>query len=270
MKKLFYLIIINLLLIACSNSQPQYNDPIPAHDSLKIVSSVLNETRHINIWTPDSYKTGTDSLPVLYMLDGGLKEDFAHVANTLEKLINNKSIPAMILVGIENTQRRRDLTGPSEVKEDEKVAPLTDGSTPFRKFIKEELFAKINQTYRTTNKKAIIGESVAGLFVIETLLLDSDMFNAYIAFDPSVWWNNHYLVRTSKEHLKKLPNQPVKLWFAGSDATDISQYTRQLAKDFETDAPANLKWKYADEPKEQHNTIFRATKEKALIWTFGE
>lgn len=256
--------------MSCSSSQPQYNDPVPAHDSLKIASAVLNETRHINIWTPAPYKTGADSLPVLYMLDGGLKEDFAHVANTLEKLINNKSIPPMILVGIENTQRRRDLTGPSEVKEDEKVAPLSDGSTPFRKFLKEELFPKINQSYRTTGQKAIIGESVAGLFVMETLLLDGEMFNAYIAFDPSVWWNNHYLVRTSTEYLKKLPAQPIKLWFAGSDATDISQYTQQLAKDFTSNAPATLTWKYSDEPKEQHNTIFRATKEKALIWTFGE
>ncbi|MEM7561320.1 MAG: alpha/beta hydrolase, partial [Planctomycetota bacterium] len=67
-------------------------------------------------------------LPVLYMPDGGIKEDFPHIANTLAKLIAENTIPPMILVGIENTERRRDLTGPSEVAAEETIAPLTDGA----------------------------------------------------------------------------------------------------------------------------------------------
>ena len=37
------------------------------------------------------------------------------------------------------------------------------------------------------------------------LSFDTKMFDNYIAFDPSLWWNNHYLVRTAKEHLAKFP-----------------------------------------------------------------
>jgi predicted alpha/beta superfamily hydrolase len=74
----------------------------------------------------------------------------------------------MILVGIENTQRRRDLTGPTENEEDKKIAPVIGGSEKFRAFINNELFAEINKRYRTGNEKGIIGESLAGLFVIET------------------------------------------------------------------------------------------------------
>lgn len=74
-------------------------DPVPAHDSLRVQSKVLGEERLINIWLPSQYKQSTDSLPVMYMADGGVKEDFPHIANTLEKLINENKMTPIILVG---------------------------------------------------------------------------------------------------------------------------------------------------------------------------
>ena len=44
-----------------------------------------------------------------------------------------------ILVGIENTQRRRDLTGSTTNAEDRKIAPRVGGSAAFRQFICEKL-----------------------------------------------------------------------------------------------------------------------------------
>jgi len=46
--------------------------------------------------------------------------------------------------------------------------------------------------------------------------------------------------------------------------------TNELATILKTEHPTNLQWTYADEPKEQHHTIFRATKEKAIVWTLGK
>lgn len=105
---------------------------------------------------------------------------------------------------------------------------------------------------------------------METFFLTPEMFDNYIAFDPSLWWNNHYLVRTAKEHLTKFPTTNKRLWFASSNATDIVPYTKELAGILKTESLANLKWNYSDEPKEKHTTIFRATKEKALIWTLNK
>ncbi|VAW25936.1 Putative esterase [hydrothermal vent metagenome] len=204
------------------------------------------------------------------MPDGGIKEDFPHIANTIAELIENNNIPPIILVGIENTKRGRDLTGFSEVKEDEKYCPLTDGANNFRNFITKELFTEIGIKYRVTNKKGILGESLAGLFVMETFMIKPESFDFYIAFDPSLWWNNHYLVRNAKSLLNKFPDKKIKLWFAGSSAEDISQYTNEFVKILENNTPNKLKWKYSDEPNEKHNTIFRATKEKALKWMLNE
>lgn len=267
MYKSLSLLILTLLL--SGGVKAQLKDSLD-YDSLTIVSTLVNETRKICVWTPPNYDSSTDSLPVLYMPDGGINEDFPHIAKTLAKLIKNKSIPPFILVGIENTERGRDLTGFSEEKKDGKYCPMTDGAKNFRAFITQELMPEINRRYRITDRKGIIGESLAGLFVMETFLIKPQTFDFYIAMDPSLWWNDHHLVRNSKAIFKQFPNNEVKLWFAGSSAKDISKHTKKLSKSFAKNAPDNIIVKYSNEPEEHHHTILKATKEKAIIWTINK
>lgn len=269
MKTIPFYLLLFFTLTSYQNA-PQNQDPIPKYETFKVVSKAVNETRTINVWTPEEYTKGTDSLTVLYMLDGGTKEDFPHVANTLAELIKAKKIRPIILVGIENTERRRDLTGPTEVAKDKEIAPVVGGSEKFRAFVSDELFAEINKRYRTTAEKGIMGESIAGLFVVETFLLHPEMFDFYVAFDPSLWWNSQHLVKTAKERLSKFPTEEKRFWFAGSNAEDIYVSTRALSKTLESESNKNLKWYYSDEPEEQHNTIFRATKVKALEWSLNK
>lgn len=203
------------------------------------------------------------------MPDGAVGEDFPHIANTISELIEAGSIAPVILVGIPNTQRRRDLTGFTENEEDKKIAPEIGGSEKFRTFIADELFPEINRRYRTTAEKGIIGESLAGLFIVETLLKKPEMFDFYIAMDPSLWWNNYFLTKKVEDFYPNFTGKKVRFWFAGSKAKDIKISTNQLAQKLKTNAPENLTWHFSNEPKEKHNTIFRATKEKALIWAMG-
>lgn len=253
------------LCSGCLNSTAP-PDPIPAHKSFDLVSKVLDEKRVITAWLPPGYADSEDAFPVLYMLDGGVKEDFPHIANTVADLIDRGEIAPLILVGIENTERRRDLTGPSSVASDGEIAPLDDGAAKFRQFLHDELFVEVSKRFRINDQRAIVGESVAGLFIVETLLLNPDMFNIYVAMDPSLHWNDHHLVRTVSDRLKELPDTKIKFWFAGSDAVDIYVHTDALSKVLEQQAPTNLDWKYSPQPKEQHNTIFRATKDAAFKW----
>lgn len=264
----FHFIIYFFLIISCKSPQ-KISDPIPEHDTLKITSKLLQEERVINIWLPQEYKNSGDSLIVLYMPDGGIKEDFPHIANTLKELFEKQEIPPIMLVGIENTVRRRDLTSITESEKDKELVPNFGGSTHFRKFIQEELMPQINQKYNTLKKTGIIGESLAGYFVMESFLTQPESFDFYIAFDPSLWWNDQYLVNNASTILPENFESPKTLWFAGSKAEDISPYVKNLAKTLENKNITSLKWHFSDEPQEEHHTIFRATKEKALIWTLN-
>ncbi|WP_437919943.1 alpha/beta hydrolase [Sphingobacterium sp. LRF_L2] len=267
MKSLIYSIIAGIFSFTiCSNTSGS-TDSIPEHETFAIQSEQLSEKRIINVWTPLDYKNNSDSLPVMYMADGGIEEDFSHVASTLAKLVEERKIKPLILVGIENTQRRRDLTGFTNVQEDKEIAPVVGASEKFRTFISQELFPEITKRYRTTDERSIIGESLSGLFVMETLFLKPEMFDNYIAFDPSLWWNNQYLINTAKEHLANLPTNEKRVWFAASNTAGIYSSAKQLADIFQSQNLPNLIWNFSNEPTETHSTIFKSTKEKALVWT---
>lgn len=124
----------------------------------------------------------------------------------------------------------------------------------------------IRNKYRVRSEEGIIGESLAGHFITETLFLQADMFDYYIAMDPSLWWNDKYLVRNANVYLTKLPKEAKKFWFAGSSAEDINVATKQLDSILSNAKIESLSWKYVDAPQELHHTVFRATKEQALLW----
>ncbi|MBW8772366.1 MAG: alpha/beta hydrolase, partial [Gemmatimonadetes bacterium] len=173
--------------------QAQVVDSIPVHSTFTLTSTVLAEPRPVNVHTPTGYDARR-RYPVLYMPDGGLDEDFPHVVNTIDSLIALGRIPPMIVVGIPNTQRRRDLTGPTRIKSDSAIAPHVGGSAAFRRFIRTELMPEVRRRYRTTDETAVVGESLAGLFIVETYLREPTLFRRYIALSPSLWWNDNALV----------------------------------------------------------------------------
>ncbi|MFO0944200.1 MAG: alpha/beta hydrolase-fold protein [Pirellulales bacterium] len=200
------------------------------HDELKLDSKILGETRVINVYLPPKYMDGNERFPVLYMPDGGVKEDFPHIRDTIHELIADGSISPVILVGIENTIRHRDLTGPTDVVTDIEKTKQRGGSKDFRSFIRDELIPMIEKQYRCNSERAIVGESLAGLFVVETCLLEPTLFDRYIAMDPSLWWNDHQLV--ARESLYQLAenSKPIHLWFAASKVTDILPHAQELSE----------------------------------------
>ena len=263
-KPVVTILVWTLAIAGCSKPAPR--DTVPPHETFTLPSQAVGEDRVINVWTPPGYADGESVYPVVYMPDGGVAEDFPHIANTLAALVDAGDIAPVVLVGIENTERRRDLTGPSSVPEDAEIAPVTDGAARFRAFIADELFPEIGRRYRVDDRRAIVGESAAGLFIVETLFLAPEMFDVYLAMDPAIYWNDHDLVKQAPARLRAFPSRPVALWFAASDAADIYPDTEKLADILEQRAPASLTWTYEPRPREHHNTIFRATKESAFRW----
>ena len=60
MKNMKYIVLIFIFIIGCVN-KPQNQDPIPNHESFKIESEQVGETRTINVWTPPEYKESTET-----------------------------------------------------------------------------------------------------------------------------------------------------------------------------------------------------------------
>jgi predicted alpha/beta superfamily hydrolase len=257
------LVLLCLARALGAQAAPAPSDPIPPHDTLTIVSRAIGEARRINVHVPSGYASSTARFPVLYMPDGGLDEDFPHVVNTVDSLIALGRIRPVIVVGIPNTERRRDLTGPTRVHSDSAIAPHVGGSGTFRRFIRDELMPLVRQRYRTTGERAIVGESLAGLFIVETFLREPSTFDHYVAFDPSVWWNNGALVDSASARIATLDGKTRTLFMAASaDMTDVAARLATLLRDARR---PGLTFEYAPRTDLTHATIFRALAPHALV-----
>jgi predicted alpha/beta superfamily hydrolase len=114
----------------------------------------------------------------------------------------------------------------------------------------------VRERYRVTGETAIVGESLAGLFVVETFFLEPDLFDTYIAFDPSLWWNNEALVARAEARLRSLPAQGKRLYFASSDEKGIVDPAQRLAAVLRKVTIPGLTWHYEPMPQETHATIY--------------
>ncbi|HYR10888.1 MAG TPA: alpha/beta hydrolase-fold protein [Longimicrobium sp.] len=248
-------------------------EQVPPHETFTIESTALGETRRINVYTPPGYTQWGAEYPVLYMPDGGVQEDFPHVAATVDAGIRASEMRRMIVVGIENTERRRDMTGPTEVAEDRAIAPRVGGSAAFRRFIADELMPEVRRRYRVTGETAIIGESLAGLFIVETFFLQPGLFHTYIALSPSLWWNNEALVRGSDARLKDAwwdgLSAPRVLYLSSADEDNIAPAAARLAEVLRANEVFLLQWQYQPRPELTHATIYRAEAPRVLRELFS-
>jgi hypothetical protein len=228
--------------------------PIEFGETFRIESRILGETRTINAFVPTVYGDSIASpLPVLYMPDGGMREDFLHIAGLLQISVSNGTMRPFILVGIENTARRRDLTGPTSNPEDSTIAPVVGQSAAFRAFISDELMPVVKSRFAVTDEAAIVGESLAGLFVVETCFADRDLFQTCIAVDPSLWWNDGGLVRATRDRSVPAPRM---LYLATSDEAGIAELARELADIIGSRASPGSAVVYEPMPDESHGSIY--------------
>ena len=232
---------------------------MPAHASFNIDSTVLHEARHINVYTPPTYATAKDArYPVLYMPDGGLQEDFPHVAADVDAAIRAGAMRPMIVVGIENTERRRDMTGPTTLASDREIAPRVGGSAAFRAFMADELMPEVQRRYRTDGHRAIVGESLAALFVVETFFAQPKLFDTCIALSPSLWWNDMALARGAAARLQAQPSLASTLYVASTGDDGLDESGGGLLRDaLRKHAPRGLRWYYQPWPELKHATIYR-------------
>lgn len=188
-----------LILAILTSTRPTHaQKPIALGTSVEIPSTVLTEMRSLNIYLPPGYsENDTMRYQVIYLLDGGIDEDFIHTVGLVQ--FNTMpwvhAIPQSIIVGIANTDRKRDMTSPTAITADKDKFPTTGGSAKFMAFLEKELKPYIEQHYRTSGQDMLIGQSLAGLLATEILLKHPDWFDNYLIISPSLWWNDGSLLK---------------------------------------------------------------------------
>lgn len=245
-----------------------------------ISSKILNEKRKIWIHLPKSAQnTGfaKQKYPVVYLLDA--EGHFSSVVGIIEELseVNgNTNCPEMIVVGITNTNRNRDLT-PTYSEVDlpfvpKELSEQSGGGEKFVEFLEKELMPYIDSKYPTAPYKTLIGHSFGGLTTINILTNHTHLFNSYVAIDPSMWWGHQkFLAETTKKLAgKKLSN--VSLFMGAANTMDDSMNLVKVRKDtnvftrhirsildlndfFDKNQSSNLKYGYKYYQDDSHGSV---------------
>lgn len=203
----FFILLIPKGLVA--QTDPVFK-PISA-DIIKLSSKVLGEDRKIYVYVPPADTSLPNKrYPVLYVLDGD--NHFSLLAEYCRYLSRRdvNVVPEMIIVGIPNTNRTRDLTPTNSIidyegKPDTSSNPRyksSGGGNNFLQFIGTELIPYVDAHYKTQPFRIFAGHSFGGITTINCLLTQPDMFGAYIAISPSFWWDKGYLLKLADEKLK--------------------------------------------------------------------
>ncbi|WP_373550246.1 alpha/beta hydrolase [Haliscomenobacter sp.] len=267
-----YLLVILFSLFVLSKAIAQKAAFMLGHvDTL--YSKILSEKRVLNIYLPSGYSPDSAyTYPVIYLLDGGADEDFIHIAGLLQfaSFPWVEHLSPSILVGIANTDRKRDFTYPAapgfkfpaELATYQSAYHNAGGSAHFIDFVEKELQPYIDQQYKTNAEKTLIGQSLAGLMAAEFLLKKPQLFNKYIIMSPSLWWDNESLLKLPLNQ----PNPGTKVYIAvGKEGRRMENDARDLAKLLQKSQKLpNLLFEFL--PEENHGTILHPAVGRAFKW----
>jgi predicted alpha/beta superfamily hydrolase len=225
--KFFFCCIAFLAISFCAHAQD--NSPFTTGFEETIPSKILGQQRKVWIHIPAS--NGGNKVkdrghyPVIYLLDGS--ENFNTVVSITEHMAESSLCPPMIVVGIVHSNRLTELTTGT----DKELPGVVGNGEKFMAYVEKELIPYIDATYPTTTYKTLIGHSLGGLTVMNTLLHKPALFNSYVSLEASLWWDNQKPVKEAKTILPAQNYKGKTLFIAIANRMEKGVDTLSVQKD---------------------------------------
>ncbi len=228
-----------------------------APERIVIKSQVLGEERTVLVRLPAGYARGSERFPVLYMTDGDAH--MQHTSATVSFLARHNRMPEMIVVGVTNTDRTRDLT-PTRVERlpgNPNVRfPTSGGADKFLKFFEAELIPLVESKYRTQPFRALAGHSFGGLFAVHAMVTKPELFNSYIAVSPALHWDNAVMIGRAKEFFRSRREYGRTLFTSlGNEPGDIGDAYGLFREVLEKQQTEGFVWEAARYEDEDHGSV---------------
>jgi predicted alpha/beta superfamily hydrolase len=213
-------------------------------------SAVLGEGRTLLVHLPDDYHDSIKRYPVLYALDAEGTSRFTQSVAAISYYSGTRRMPKMIVVGIVNTDRTRDLT-PLKIEQ----RASSGGGDAFLEFIVLELIPHVEGTYRCAPYRILFGGSSAGMFTLYTLFSRPESFSAYIASRSALssvsdyTWDSDVILRRARELLAERPSLKKFLYmdYGGhEDSLHDPAPIHNLTALFVEHAPDDFRWETSE------------------------
>ncbi len=263
-----------LLTLQAGAALAAEGEPIELGRRYTLRSKVLGEDRGLLVSLPASYaQSGSARYPVLYVLDG--EAQFAHATATAAFLADAGRAPELIVVGVTNTDRTRDLTppfaptattNPPDKTLLSKQFPTAGGADRFLEFLVTELQPHIEAKYRTQPYRILFGHSFGALFAVHAALTRPESFHAYLGASPSLWWNDRAAL---KAQLQGTPDRErVLVVSMGSEGPWMQAPFDELGRALRKKKPQGFRTRLLPLKDDDHGSTPLATLHEGLRTTF--
>jgi len=203
-------------------------------------SHVLDEDRLLFIHLPRDYEQTRLSYPVMYLLYVDTYNYFADAASISERLGSTGEIPPVIIVGVANTNRYRDLL-PVKTR----GRSDSGGADYYLRFIEEELIPHIDKNYRTKNFRILAGPQAAAVFSLYSLIAKPGLFNAFLSENPFMNPENAAFLFPRAEAFFKKTKSLKNFIYINCEKNERSQdleYVKNFSKLLESYAPEDFRF----------------------------
>lgn len=249
MKKFIFPLFIQLFVfVSPSITTAQQLVASVAHYRHTISSKVLGEDRTILVRVPPGYEETTQRFPVVLMLDAHAPQN-GMMASIIESQAFAGTMPEMILVGIQNTNRTRDLTPTKTERAD------SGGGDKFLDFVEQEVLPLVDKNYRTEPYRIFAGHSLGGLTVVYTMLSRPHLFGGYIAASPVLHWDNNYVIKKSVALFKTQKEFKKSLFISLGDEPEYLNGFNSYKDLLKKNAPDGLSYEFQHWTDEDHGSI---------------
>lgn len=253
-------------------------------------SEMFRNTRTIRVLVPPGYDDPANAerrYPVLYLLDGQNVFDAClsdvsrrewEADETVHRLINEGTIPPMIVVGIDHAGRQRGheyLPFRDHVYSPDMPEPAGDR---FPRFVAREVMPLVNGAYRTHTGRdhtAIGGSSYGGVAALYAILARPNDFGRALIESPSLHVGMGELVRLT-DPLAAFPAR-VFIAFGGRESSNpamsdrLIAFVRQVEANFRAAGYDDGTLRVVIEPEGRHSEPDWARRlPGALTFLFGE
>ena len=167
-------------------------------------SSTLHTPRVIFVSLPTGYRAGTDSFPVLVLLDADDRPQFEAAVANVNFLASRSEIPGLIIVGIVNGKDRTHDMSPPATGGTARLSPTAGGADTFEHFIAGEVLPYIRGKYRARHLTVLAGHSLGGLFGLYVAATLKNPYLGIIAMSPSLWWNDSTVAHEYADGIARL------------------------------------------------------------------
>jgi predicted alpha/beta superfamily hydrolase len=253
-------IVVSLLLLLSTAALAGAGEPITIGETITLPSKIMGEDRTILVSTPPGYPHGGQSYPVLYMTDGDVH--LTHTRGTVDFLARNGLMPQVIIVGVANTDRTRDLTPTRANVADRdgtpREFPTSGGADRFLDFFEEELFPWVDAHYRTEPYRVFAGHSFGGLFALHAFATRPSMFGGVVAVSPSLRWDDDLPLRQTVSLLQAREELSSVLFVSMADEEEDQPRPNRLDRleqALRTSEVEGLEWQVRRFPDETHGSV---------------